>query len=445
MAKCNNLSIGENLKRIRTELDLKQYEITGGEVTRNLISIIENGKTPLTEDNAKLICRNINKIMEDKGLDIIIDPEDIFNPDRYDAKKQADLYIEELNKLFSAKNYNIEAEYIDKIELLLNKWNLVDKKIRIYEILGDIYDNLMDYNKGYHYYIKGWECVSNYPNRKSNYRLMLKLVANCIVTSKHEEAINLCDYAILNRKDVPKEYMGILYYNSALAYKGANLIEKCLECISESLKYVEDINHREIGKRLIFQGNCYLAIENYDEALKSYNEAVKILILGSHYDELFLAYANMAEVYIDINYKDKSIEYIYKVLNDLDKIDKSSIYLPILYSQVALVYKKLNDFNLAKKYYSESLTYARKNNQQDRIKKNILELISLRQYNLDTKKIHELFEDYRDIILNISLDNNILLILKALEFYITNKKETKALQLIKDLTINNEGGKEDEN
>jgi tetratricopeptide (TPR) repeat protein len=445
MVKYNDLSIGENLKRIRLELDLKQYEITGGEVTRNLISIIENGKTPLSEDNASLICRNINKIMEDRDVDIIIDPEDIFNPERYDAKKQADLYIEELDKLLITKNYNIEAEYINEIELFLNKWNLMDKKIRIYEILGDIYKNLRDYTKGYHYYIKGWECVFNYPDRKLNYRLMKKLVANCIITGKYTEAINLCDYAVLNRKNIPDKDMVIFHYNNALAYSRLNLIDKCLRQTLEALKYTKDTSYRELGNILILQGNCYFKIENYDEALKSYNKAVNALSLGNYYDELLLLYANMAEVYIKTNSRNKSIEYINMVLKNISKANTDSNYFSKLCTQIATAYNHLNEFDLAEKYYNESLVYARKNNQPNVVRENILGLFNIYYSKLDTNKIHKLFEDYRDVILNISLDNDILLMLKSLEFYITNKNEIKALELIETLMINNKGGKKDEN
>ncbi|MBU5440376.1 helix-turn-helix domain-containing protein [Tissierella sp. MSJ-40] len=355
MVKCNSLSIGENLKRIRTELGLRQYEITGGEVTRNLISIIENDKTSLTEDKTKLICRNINEIMQNKGLDIIIDPEDIFNPDRYDAKKQADLYIEKLDKLFATKNCNIEIEYIDEIESFLNKWNLVDKKIRVYEILGDIYDDLRNYAKGYCYYIKAWEIAFNYPNRKLNYRVMLKLVANCIMTRKYKEATRLCDYALLNKENVPERYMGILHYNSALAYRGLSLIDKCLEQISESLKYIEDTNYIELGKIFIVEGNCYFEAENYDEALKSYNKAVDVLALGNYYDELILAYANMTEVYMKINCEDKTIEYINKVLNSIPNLNRNSNYFSRIYRQINTVYNYLDKLGLAEKYFDDSL------------------------------------------------------------------------------------------
>ncbi|MBU5440165.1 tetratricopeptide repeat protein [Tissierella sp. MSJ-40] len=445
MVKCNNLSIGENLKRIRTELGLKQYEITGGEITRNLISIIENNKTPLTEDNAKLICRNINKIMEDKGLDIIIEPEDIFNPDRYDAKKQSDLYIKELDNLISTKDYNIETEYINEIETFLNKWNLVDKKIRIYEILGDIYYNLRNYSKGYHYYSKGWEHTFNYPNKQFRYKLVLKLVVMCIFTNRYKEATNLCDYALLNKKDIPRKHMGILHYNNALAYKELNLIDKCLEQTSEYFKYIESTNYKELVRTFILQGLCYLEIKKYDEALKSYNKALDILHIQENLEDLCLVYVNSAEIYLKMNCKDKAIEYINKVLDNISKLNINSNYPSKLYNQIAIIYNYLNEFDLAEKYYNESLVYARKNNQNEIIKENLLQIFDLYQKSLDYKKIFELIKNHKDILLDIPLDKNILLILKTLEFHIINKGENEALQLIENLITNNEEEKEDEN
>jgi tetratricopeptide (TPR) repeat protein len=383
--------------------------------------------------------------MEDRNLDIIIDPEDIFNPERYDAKKQADLYIEELDKLLTTKNYNIEPEYINEIELFLNKWNLMDKKIRIYEILGDIYKNLNDYDKGYYYYNKALEGTLSYPILGLNHKLILKLVANCIIIGKYREAINLCDYVLLNKERMPNRHVGIFYYNSALAYAYLNLEDKCLEQISESLKYVENTSYLYLARILTLQGNCYLNIQNYDEALESYNKATDILNLENNYNELLLLYSNMAEVYIKMYCKNEAIEYINKILDNITKLDKDSNYHSRLYSQIAIVYDNLNEFDLAEKYYNESLIYAKKNGQNEIIKENLLQLFELYQKSLDYKKIFKLIKNHKSILLDISLDKNTLLILKTLEFHIINKGENEALQLIGDLITNNEGEKEDEN
>lgn len=92
MVKDENITVGQNLKRIRKELELKQYSITGGKITRNLISLIENDKTPLYEDNAKIIAENMNSNAMEKNMNIYIEPEDILDPKRYDAKKMQ-MYI----------------------------------------------------------------------------------------------------------------------------------------------------------------------------------------------------------------------------------------------------------------------------------------------------------------------------------------------------------------
>ena len=63
------LSSGKKIKRIRKELGLKQHEITMGEVTRILISIIENDKAALTEKVAKVIADNINMACSEQNID----------------------------------------------------------------------------------------------------------------------------------------------------------------------------------------------------------------------------------------------------------------------------------------------------------------------------------------------------------------------------------------
>ncbi len=154
MTHYNKITSGENLKRIRNELNLKQVEIVGGEITRNLISLIENDRTSLTEKSARIICKNINKTTMERNLDIYIEPKDILIPERYEANKKADTYIKELKELIKTKNFIIDIEYINEIELFLNKWNLTYKKTKIYELIADIYYNLRDYHSEYTYVIK---------------------------------------------------------------------------------------------------------------------------------------------------------------------------------------------------------------------------------------------------------------------------------------------------
>ena len=121
------LSSGKKIKRIRKELGLKQHEITKGEVTRNLISIIENDKAALTEKVAKVIADNINMACSEQNIDYHVSAKYLLESEEYQAERVVDKYLENL----AVDNLQI----VDEIEEFLIIYNLTDKKISIYAII----------------------------------------------------------------------------------------------------------------------------------------------------------------------------------------------------------------------------------------------------------------------------------------------------------------------
>ena len=91
------LSSGKKIKKIRKELGLKQHEITGGEVTRNLISIIENDKAALTEKVAKVIADNINMACNERNIDYHVSARYLLESEEYQAERVVDKYLENLS------------------------------------------------------------------------------------------------------------------------------------------------------------------------------------------------------------------------------------------------------------------------------------------------------------------------------------------------------------
>ena len=87
------LSSGKKIKRIRKELGLKQHEITKGEVTRNLISIIENDKAALTEKVAKVIADNINMACSEQNIDYHVSAKYLLESEEYQAERVVDKYL----------------------------------------------------------------------------------------------------------------------------------------------------------------------------------------------------------------------------------------------------------------------------------------------------------------------------------------------------------------
>lgn len=67
------ISAGEKIKRLRTDLGLKQEDISNDEITRSLISMIENNKRNLTIRSAKIISRELNKYYINLGEKISTD------------------------------------------------------------------------------------------------------------------------------------------------------------------------------------------------------------------------------------------------------------------------------------------------------------------------------------------------------------------------------------
>lgn len=431
MKNSNEITSGKNLKRIRNELGLKQYEIAGEEITRNLISLIENDKATLYDNAANIIAKNINKIMCERNLNIFIKPEDLLKPERYRARKKANTYIEELEKKLVKKEFEIELEKLNEIEAFLNQWDLVDKKVKIYELLGDIYYTSSDLNKEYYYYFKALEASYDYPNMKNRYKLASKLVYNCIVTGKNEEAISLCSYILLSQNDIPDRYKGIFYYNSAIAHRNLEDIDKCLKALDNAKKYF-DINV-DFKKVLMLEGICYSRVGNYNKALKSYNRILEILDEKNGLDETCVAYINIIQVYMEKDDRENVIKYFDKAMINLPYISEDSFYLPEIYFEVSNIYLYLKNYDSCEKYLNTALVLSKKNGKHNLYKKFLSSLIELYIEADWSDKLYNLIKTLKNEIKNIKLSEEFTLVLKLLLYYIKQNSYMAAEELIADL------------
>ena len=80
------LSPGQKIKKIRKDLKINQKDVSGGKITRELISIIENDKSTLTPAVAEIIAENINKICRERNLDYTLSSEYLLEDVREQTK-----------------------------------------------------------------------------------------------------------------------------------------------------------------------------------------------------------------------------------------------------------------------------------------------------------------------------------------------------------------------
>ncbi|WP_077369984.1 helix-turn-helix domain-containing protein [Anaerosalibacter sp. Marseille-P3206] len=427
------ITIGQNLRRIRKELNLRQSEITGGEITRNLISLIENNKTPLSETNAKIISQNMNLIMKERGLDIYIETEDILNPKRYDAKKKADLYIQQLQNYLNEKNYNIETEKLQEIELFLNNWNLNDKKVKIYELLGDIFYYSSESNKEFIYLTKALECSFMFSDIKSNYKLISKLVSNCINTGKYQEAITLGNLGLLSNNDMIDEHKGIFHYNNALAYKNLNQFDKSLEELVLAKKLINNTNNKTLKKIMTLEALCYSNKKNYNKALSIYKELLEISDNETNSDELCLIYTNIIDMFIKNNDIPKVIEHLNILNKYIPNVNENSSYLAKIYFEMSNAYYFLEDYDLTMKYLENSLVISKKNNQKNLFSKVLLKIFELSTKTNNTVKINLYIEKIKENLIDIDIDDKTKLLLNLVLYYLDNGYNSLVKELIQEI------------
>jgi tetratricopeptide (TPR) repeat protein len=427
---------GEILREIREKLNIsiddliEDQHLSKDYLGRDWVELLESGKTPFTTDKAEIVCRRINSILEKRNVDIIVDPEDFFNPGRYDAKESVEEYITEWNKHKDDKDYIIDKGDIDVIDLFLNQYNLMDKKIKAYEIIGDIYCKNRDYEKEYEYMLKAWEATAKYPKRKLNYRIVTKLGNNYVDRGKYQEAVSVYQNALMNTDNIPEKYLAHIYYNYAIAYYELKMYPLALELIADTLRYSENKNYDLWKLAYVLQGLCYLEMGENESALNSYTKALQVQAFTRHSDFKYLIYGNIAETYIklkDINNANKCLDII---LQDLDKLDKDGEFYSKICHEVAFIYKNLGELEQAEKYYKESLEYAEKNVEHGYIPRNIKSLFRLD----DEKKIEDLsaiMEGHEErFIYELEPNDHLFLLLKQLERYSNNKEFDKFKKLL---------------
>lgn len=371
-----NITLGQNLKRIRKELGLNQQEIVGQEITRNLISMIENDKSPMSYRIAQIAAENMNKVLELKEYEIYVDPDDIMNPERVEAKGRANKYIRELKNYLDKKKYKLSPTYIGKIINFLNQWRIPEKKVEIYELLGELSYLNGDLNSEYLYFNKALENYFLAPIKKDIHVVGRKLIANCINTGKYNEGLTLIQLDIMNRNDIPKNSKAITYYNEALIYKRLKDYDKSLELLDEYEDYIEENNEEMFKNALIVKGTCYHGKKEYQEALEVYKKITQkfeedIELLG-------LAYCNIINNYRILDSKEKIQKYKDILLDILPNLEnKESKYLIDVNTKLGKMYEYLSKIELAEYHYISAINKAVERKEKDKCAKLLFRLLSL--------------------------------------------------------------------
>lgn len=424
----NKTTPGKILKKIRKELGFKQHELAADDITRNLISLIENNRATLNRGNAEILVKNMNRLCKERGIDIELEFKDLFIDGIYDAKSKARSYISYL-KESTKDDHDIKDEKISEISIFLSKWDLASQNSYIYQLIAQYYTVRGQNNKSYFYYIRAFENAVNITNDlKALLSLTPYVLENCLKLQRDSEALEIANIALSHASDSDIGLVIPIWNKRAIINCRLSKPEEALKDISKIERYIDSSNMLKYIDFQILKSIVYSENKNLKKAAD---------ILSTLYDEiekddtenLLLVNSYLMQINLDRKNK-KSIDSTLKIFeNRIDNLEKSSPYIAQIFVSASKVYISKSGFDTAYKYLNEALHYSL-------IFNDILAFRSIIDTAASTadKKICELLSDF--VLKNINdlkeyIDYEYFL--KLMKYFYSNKKNKAAESLVQKL------------
>ncbi|MDT8717924.1 helix-turn-helix transcriptional regulator [Clostridium sp. 19966] len=414
MEDCRVIPVGHKLRLLRKRYNLRQEEIVGDDVTRNLISQIENGKAKLTRSTAQIIMSHVTEILEKNNLTLDIDIEYLLEDQEAQARKILDQFIDELKELLDNNDTSFINTLKDADQFLL-EWDFIDKKILICELAGDYFSGNNDFYKASVYY-ENVKCLMNLNMDVASLIPVLKKLSKVyFCMEKYKDGIDVCNYALDRFPQMNDDYKVVFLFNSSLYYNYSKEYKKSLDII-DKLKNIVNENtkdkHGDIYIRiLLLQASSLQFLKCYDEALKIYNIALEITS-KENCGYISIYCNNICEIYIDMGKIEEANERINFILNNLKNIPNDFIMLPQLYLEISRRYIELKDYDNAVTYLRKTLNLAKAFKYSFVINDVIMELIHMSHKDLAVN----IKDEFIELVTNVGSVNNMLM-LNVLQYF----------------------------
>ncbi|WDV46692.1 tetratricopeptide repeat protein [Clostridiaceae bacterium M8S5] len=421
---------GEKIRRIRSYLGLRQYEITGGKITRNLISYIENGKTKLVKDTAGIIVESMNYWAKVKNIKLDLDVDYLMRNEEKQAEVLLDRYIKTIKKTDDREFNNV----CKKINNILLEWDIIEKKSEYNETVGDYYYQKNDYEISRTYYIKSLEDTIKTSNYKKTAVLYQKLARCSLWTKNYHEVINLNNHILFildNKKIDDKNIEKSVYFNNALAYYYLGIYDAAIVLIENQEKMNLSYTISQMLDLKILEGSCYFKKLDYKKAQKIYEDVITIAIEKEELGFVALAYMNISNLHSKIGEKEKAADYINKSLQI--RLDTDYEYIEEIYLLLGKTYYEIRDYELSEKSLLKALAESKRKRKLSLVIDIYNELLNCYLYSQNNKSINELLNDIQTIIKTEDKKDNQNrvkdILLKASHYYITKDKD-KAVEIL---------------
>lgn len=424
------LSPGEKIKNIRKRFKIKQQDITGGEITRNLISIIENNKANLTENVAKILADNINIYCNRNSIDFYITADYLLENVTSQVNKICDNYIEFIEKTDISKMDTIEYSF-DEVEVFLKKYNCREKKIIIFSKIGDKFKIIEKYHKAYYFYNKAYENYILNDDKEEFFNLIYKLVSCCIITEKYDQALSLINFTLHEFKELKDSQKYNIIIKEIICYREIKKIDYSLECIKKLEKTFEKYLKNypdEYINLLKLKSSCLREKNSFLESLDIEKNILKIISIND-LQRQFECNTNILEIYNSL----KDRRNLQKYSNKLIKLDREfqipEELKPKVYINIAIATKALNLKEESVVYLKKAKEIAIELNEKIILEKSILILLDMYINEGNYEEVNNIKNLIMELVSKGKIDKNHTIILNLIKYY--NKLEER--EIIEDI------------
>ena len=340
------LSPEEKLLAFRKKHKITQGELVGEDITRVFLGMIEIGKRSLTEKTAKLLCKNFNRILKERGIKDSIKVEELMKT----KEQQAIEFLQEILK----RDYISSKEIIWDIEESLYELNDIKRGNYCLKLFEKFY-SLKEYKIAKNYLLKSMHRVKDIETIKLN---LLKIFELNNILADYEGSI----FAYKRFKDRFEKEKWCEALEKILFNYSYALI-KCKE-YEEAFQTLQLIIKKSKNDKILFEtrkllGKAYKKTGDYFHATKEYTSLAK----GKSSQDKAEAYSNMIEIALETDdisllkkfYEKCKINYEVEGIKD----DKLNFEILIWLGKGA---KKLQKNKDSKAFFMEALMVGKNNN-----------------------------------------------------------------------------------
>lgn len=426
MEKFIVLSDGDKLKEIRRRYALKQEEITGREITRNLISEIETNKASITKKTAEIVIKNLTALAKKRNFEVSETVDYLMENQVIQATKVLDNYIKELETLSISKD-NSFMNALRDAESFLIEWDIKDKKLRIYELAGDYFCNNNEMYKSAVYYEKALALLSRVFLDRELLPLSRKLSTVYEYIGDYKKSIECCEFALSHFSDMSKEYKIVFRYNVSLAYKDINNLQSALHNINIAETLVDKDDTEKLFNILTNKANYLYKLKSYKESIDLNNKILR-LINKKDIEKQLLTHINIISNYIALEMKEDVINALEFLIENLSGIGNDSLYIADIYFEVGKIYEYVNNLEELEKFYLKALDFSEKHKDYV-LESNILSNLVDFYIKCNNVKMMESIKNKIFALFNKQGYLNGALMYKLFYFYSNNNKIIKELSI----------------